>query len=107
MDETKIIQEFKKDNPKSRFHYGGVYTKKFKKYNNQLLKKGLTDRIVYSNDLIFNKLTKRLVNKSKYYKNNGGIRAKYNDADFVVDGETFLQPKEYVSQKILPQIKKG
>ena len=107
MDETKIIQEFKKKNPKSLFIRGGIYTKKFIKFNNQLLKENKTDRIVYDNRLIFNKLTKRLVKKSKYYKNNGGLRAKYNDADFVVDGETFLQPKEYVSQKILPQIKKA
>ena len=105
MDDSKIIQEFRKDNTKSKFHHGGVYTKKFIKYNNQLLKENKTDRIVYSNDLIYNKLTKRLVNKSKYYKNNGGLRSKYNNEDFVVDGETFLQPKEYVSNKILPKIK--
>ena len=81
--------------------------KKFIKFNNQLLKKGLTDRIVYDNRLLFNKFTKRIVNKSKYYKQNGGLRAKYNDADFVVDGETFLQPKDYIMRKIVPQIRQA
>ena len=47
--------------------YGGVFTKGFIKFNNELLKKNETDYLVYDDNKIFNRTTGRIVRKNVYY----------------------------------------
>ena len=107
MDTEQIIAEFKFKNPKSRVLNNNKYTKKFQKYNISLLKQGRTKKIVYDDKKIYNELTKRIVNKDKYYKKNGGVRSKYNNEDFVVNDSSFFQPTQYIKKVIRPQIAKA
>lgn len=107
MDSEQIIAEFKFKNPKSRILHNNKYTKKFQKYNISLLKQGRTKKIVYDDNKIYNELTKRIVNKDKYYKKNGGVRSKYNNEDFVVNDSSFFQPTQYIKKVIRPQINKA
>tara|TARA_R110000822_G_scaffold81194_4_gene193070 strand:+ start:1249 stop:4539 length:3291 start_codon:yes stop_codon:yes gene_type:complete len=44
------------------------YTKQFIKFNNLILKQGLTNTIVYDDKLIFNRVNNTFENKSKYFK---------------------------------------
>jgi len=73
MGDFDVVSSFKQRFPKSRLD-----TKKFENYNKKAVRDGLTDEIVFSNNLIYNKDTNRFVNKSKFFKNNGGVRARYN-----------------------------
>ena len=102
MSDFNVVQEFKKKFPKSR-----LGTKKFEQYNKKVVRQGLTDEIIFSNDIIFNKNTKRFVKKSKFYKKDGGLRAKYNNDDFMVEGDTFSKPSLYVEEEIRPLIMKA
>jgi len=99
MSDFNVVSEFKKKFPKSR-----LTTKKFANFNKKVVKQGLTDEIVFSNDIIYNKDTKRFVKKSKFYKKNGGLRARFNNDDFMVKGNTFSKPSNYVEKQIRPLI---
>lgn len=107
MDGQSIINGFQSSNPNARLMYNNKYTKKFIKYNKQLLDSGLTDKIVFDDNLIYNRLTKRFVNKDKFYKKNGGLRNKYNNNDFVVTNDSFFQPSTYINKTIKPQIRQA
>lgn len=99
MGDFNVVESFKQKFPNSRLN-----TKKFENYNKKVVKQGLTDEIIFSNDLIYNKDTKRFVNKSKFYKKDGGLRARYNNDDFMVQGDTFSKPSIYVEKEIRPLI---
>jgi len=76
--------------------FGGVFTKGFIAFNNKLLKNGDTDQLVYDKNKIFNRTTGRVVLKKNFYKNDGGLRAKYNNDKFVVEGDAFIQPVRFI-----------
>jgi len=99
MGDFNVVSSFKEKFPNSRLD-----TKKFENYNKKALRDGLTDEIVFSNDLIYNKDTNRFVNKGKFYKNDGGIRSRYNNDDFMFEGDTLSRPSLYVENEIRPLI---
>jgi len=99
MSDFNVVSSFKEKFPKSRLN-----TKKFKKYNQKVVRQGLTDEIIYSNDILYNKDTNRFVNKGKFFKNNGGVRARYNNDDFMFEGDTLSRPSIYVEKEIRPLI---
>ena len=99
MADFNVVESFKKKFPKSR-----LGTKKFEQYNKKVVRQGLTNDIVFSNDIIYNKDTKRFVNKDKYFKKNGGVRSRFNNDDFMVEGDTFSKPSLYVENEIRPLI---
>ena len=85
---------------------GGVFTKGFIKFNNQLLKQNKTDYLVYSEDKIFNRTTGRVVNKKNYYTQKGQLRAKYNNKETIVDNDTFIQPTKFIQNNYKNKINK-
>ena len=99
MSDFNVVNEFKKKFPKSRLN-----TKKFENFNKQVVRQGLTDDILFSNDIIFNKDTNRFVNKGKFFKKNGGVRARFNNDDFKFEGGTLSRPSIYVEKEIRPLI---
>lgn len=99
MSDFNVVQEFKKKFPKSR-----LGTKKFENFNKKAVRQGLTDEILFSNDIIFNKDTNRFVNKGKFFKKNGGVRARFNNDDFKFEGATLSRPSIYVEKEIRPLI---
>ena len=99
MSDFNVVQEFKKQFPKSR-----LGTKKFENYNKKVVRQGLTDEILFSNDIIYNKDTNRFVNKGKFFKKNGGVRARFNNDDFKFEGATLSRPSIYVEKEIRPLI---
>jgi len=105
MNGQQIIEEFKVKNPKSRLLYNNNYTKKFINFNKLLLSNGDTKKIVFDENKIYNELTKRIVNKDKYYKKKGGLRSKFNNNDFVINEDSFFQPTQYIKNFIKPQIR--
>ena len=107
MDGEEIINQYKAQNPKSRILYNNQYTKKFIKYNRDLLKSGATQKIVFDDNLIYNQLTNRFIKKSNYYTIKGGVRKKYNNSDFVIDEDTFFRPSQYIKTKINPKIRRA
>jgi len=104
--DANIIQSFEDETGKKAVR-GGVYTKKFQNWNKKKVKDRLLDRIVFDDSLIFNRSTRRFVEKSKFYKKNGGLRATFNNEDNIISGDTILQPKVYVKNIFQPQIKKA
>ena len=99
MGDFDVVSSFKQQFPKSR-----LGTKKFENYNKKVVRQGLTDEIVFSNNIIYNKDTNRFVNKSKFFKNDGGVRARYNNDDFMFEGDTLSRPSIYVEKEIRPLI---
>tara|TARA_R110002126_G_scaffold291104_1_gene450429 strand:- start:155 stop:3589 length:3435 start_codon:yes stop_codon:yes gene_type:complete len=99
MTDFNVVKEFKKAFPGSR-----LGTKKFEKYNQKVVRQGLTEEIAYSNGIIYNQDTNRFVNKSKYFKNNGGVRSRFNNDDFNFQGDTLSRPSIYVENEIRPLI---
>ena len=106
MADFNVIDSFKIKFPKSKVirPSTGEYSKKFINYNKKVVKQGLTDNIVYDPTILYNKNTNRFVGKNKYYKKNGGIRKKFNNDDFMVEGDTFSRPSIYVENEIRPLI---
>ena len=106
--ETGSIQGgFKEDFPKKKIIHNGVYTKAFIKYNNDLVKNGYTDQIIYKKhgrDMIYNKSTGKFVYKHTYYTKAGKLRSKYNNKYNIVDNDTLLQPRVYVNKTFKPAI---
>ena len=101
-----IIKDYEDETGKKAIR-GGLFTKRFEKWNKKFVKAGVYDKIVFDNNLIYNRSTRRFVDKSKFFKNNGGVRARFNNADNVIDGDTILQPKVYVKNTVEPQIRKA
>ena len=99
MSDFNVVSSFKERFPNSR-----LGTKKFENYNKKVVRQGLTDEIVFNNNLIYNKDTNRFVNKNKFFKNNGGVRARYNNDDFMFEGDTLSRPSIYVENEIRPLI---
>jgi len=54
LDGQSIINGFLFSNPNARLKHNNKYTKKFIKYNKQLLDGGVTDKIVFDDNLIYN-----------------------------------------------------
>jgi hypothetical protein len=113
MGDYNVLSDFKKKYPKSKVSIGNKpnaftgqinFTKKFINFNKKAVKKGLSESILFDNNLIFNKDTKRFVKKNKYYKKDGGVRAKYNNDDFMVNGDIISRPSVYVEKEIRPLI---
>ena len=101
-----IIKDYEDETGKKAIR-GGLFTKRFEKWNKKFVKAGVYDKIVFDNNLIYNRSTRRFVDKSKFFKNNGGLRAAFNNEDNVVSGDTILQPKVYVKNTVEPQIRKA
>ena len=99
MTDFDIVANFKNQFPNSR-----LGTKKFEKYNQKVVRQGLTDEIIYSNAIIYNQDTNRFVNKSNYFKKNGGVRARFNNDDFMFQGDTLSRPSIYIEKEIRPLI---
>ena len=51
MADFNVVESFKKKFPKSR-----LGTKKFEQYNKKVVRQGLTDEIIFSNDILYNKI---------------------------------------------------
>ena len=47
MGDFNVVESFKQ-----KFHNSRLNTKKFENYNKKVVKQGLTDEIIFSNDLI-------------------------------------------------------
>ena len=100
------IAEIRKswENKGKRVLYGGVFTKGFIKYNNDLLRQNKTDHLVYDNNKLFNRTTGKIVNKSTFYKQNGELRAKYNNDKFIIDNDTFIEPVRFIENNYKKKI---
>ena len=100
------IQEIRKswEDKGKKVLYGGQFTKGFIKYNNQLLKQNKTDHLVYDDNKIFNRTTGRVVNKNKFYRQDGKLRSKYNNDKFVIDNDAFIQPIRFIEKNYKKKI---
>ena len=77
---------------------GGLFTKGFIKFNNQLLKQNKTDHVVYDDNKLFNRTTGRIVRKNVYYTKKGKLRAKYNNNEFIIDNDSFIEPSRFIEK---------
>ena len=102
MADFDIIKSFKNQFPKSKLN-----TKKFINYNKKLVRQGITDEIVYNNNIIYNKDTDRFVKKSTFFKKDGGVRERFNNDDYNFNGYVLTRPSVYVENKIMPRIIKA
>ena len=99
MAEFNIVENFKTKFPNSRLD-----TKKFQNYNKKVVREGLTDEIIFSNDLLYNRDTNRFAKKTKFFKKNGGLRSRFNNDDYMFKGDTLSRPSLYVEDEIRPLI---
>ena len=101
-----VQQSFKEDFPKKKIIHNGVFTKAFIKYNQDLVRSGLSDQVVYTNKngrrMMYNKSTDRFVQKSTYYTKTGKLRSKFNNPNYVIDNDTLLEPRVYVDKSFVP-----
>jgi len=101
-----IQQSFKSDFPKKKIIHNGDYTKAFIKYNQKLVRAGLSDQVVYTNHrgnrMMYNKSTDRFVQKSTYYTKTGKLRSKFNSPNYIIDNDTLREPRVYVNKTFVP-----
>lgn len=89
---NKLINSYRKKNPK----WKGRITKDFINFNKKQLKEGLTNLVLYDNTKIYDRVSKRVVNKNTYLTNNGNLRKKFQNDNYVKRGDTILNIPKYL-----------
>ena len=89
---NKLINSYKKKNPK----WKGRFTKDFINFNKKQLKDGLTNLVLYDNTKIYDRVSKRIVNKNTYLTIKGKLRKKFQNDNYVIRGDTILNIPKYL-----------
>lgn len=107
--QQQLIKDYKDETGKKAL-WGGYFTKLFQKWNLDKLKSGNTKIVAFSDNKLFDTMTKKLVNKSTYFTKGNKLRAKYSKKnDIIIVNNTIVEnvvKREKASDIFMPKLKR-